>query len=275
MRNAKWFAMVAILGLALTACDDDEEGRACEIDDDCLDTEICDTDCGGGVCITPCTGDAQCGEGKVCLAATDTCDQRCGTPAGEECQSDDQCDENACQICATGTCISKCDETEECDGAGNCVAASCTDATFEVCYENDAWCASDETGVGTCEPLNPGTCSAITGKTSPANANAPMLFAVVPNETGCIENDATHCAGGYGCPFNVYWWDPNGDTDGDYSDVKYITADGSVGPIGFTEQATDLGNGLGVVVAWTCVGPNPAAVLIQDNAGNQSNGYCF
>ena len=270
MRNAKWFAMVAAFGLALTlsACGD-EEGRACEIDDDCLDTEICDVDCDGGICITPCTSDTQCTDGDVCAAAAGTCAQHCAAPGGAACTEDKNCDENACQICAGGECTSKCDETQECDGAGNCVAATCTDETFNVCYVNDAWCDS-----GSCTPLEVGTCAGAANKKTPANANAPMIYAVEANAAGCAENDQTHCAGGVGCAWNVFFWDPQPDVDAEYSDVKYVTAAGTAKAIGFVEEGSTDGK-FGSVIAWTCVGFNPEAVLIQDNAGNQSNAFCF
>lgn len=271
MKNGKWFAMLAACGLALgiAACGDEDgecpddamclpaEGACqahcdlgtpptCTIDDDCADDEICDPACGG--CIVTCT-------------------------AGAACEGDTDCDQNACEICAAGECVSMCDELEVCDGAGNCVTAGCTDDTFDVCYDENAWCDTDAQGEnGTCVPLDVGTCAGAAGRGTP-DANGPMIY-YVEQAGDCVQDDQTHCGGGYGCPFYVFFWDPNGDVDAQYSDVKYITSGGTVGPIGFTENAVIEGK-FGAVTAWTCVGSDPEAVMILDNAGNESNAYCF
>lgn len=241
MTNGKWFALVAGLAmvLGLAACGgDDNEATSCTSSEDCADTETCDTSC--SLCAPldgQCTSDAQC------------------TTAGETCQPfSDGC---TIKVCKTG-------------GVN---PTSCTDATFDVCYDQSQYCASDAQGEnGTCEALDVGSCSAVNGKETP-QANGPMIYAVEANGA-CVASDQTHCQGGTGCAFNVYFWDPNADVDGEYGDVKYVTDSGTVTAIGFVDPGTINGN-FGSVIAYTCVGYNPAGVLIQDNAGHQSNAWCL
>lgn len=238
MRN--WFlALMAAFGLAftMTACGDDDEPTSCETSDDCADNEQCDTSC--RLCAVTddlCTSDTQCSTGETCL------------PFSEGCT------------------LMKCQAGE---GPG---PLTCTDETFSVCYDAGQFCASDENGLnGTCEDLDIGSCN-VGGHSAPS-ANGPMIF-YVESQGACVPN-ATECGGtGTACAFNVYFWDPQGDVDAEYADVKYINGAGSVGAIGNTSPGTitDL---FGSVVAITCVGESPNAVLIQDNAGNMSNGVCL
>lgn len=241
MTNGKWFALVAAFAMALglAACGGEDNGpTSCTSSEDCADTETCDTAC--SLCAPldgQCTTDAEC------------------TTAGETCQPfSDGC---TIKVCKTG-------------GVG---PTACTDDTFDVCYAESQWCNSDANGQnGTCDPLDVGTCSAVTGKETPA-VSGPMIYFVEPNGA-CVPNDQPHCAGGTSCAFNVYFWDPEGDVDAEYADVKYVTDTGTVTAIGYTDPGTI--NGLfGSVIAYTCVGPNPAALLIQDNAGHQSNAFCL
>ncbi len=240
MTNAKWLALVAAFGLALTmvACGDDDEPTTCSADEDCADDETCDTSCGFCAKIDgQCASDAQCAEGETCQ------------PLAEGC---------AARFCKPG------------EGP---TPTACTDETFNVCYDQDQWCDSDSTGAGTCANLDVGSCGGASGKELPA-ANGPMIYYV--EQIGeCTADDATHCnPPGTSCKFGVYFWDPQGDMDGEYGDVKYITATGTVTGVGFVDSATIDGN-FGAVPVYTCVGTSPEALLVMDNAGNQSNAVCL
>jgi hypothetical protein len=281
MKNTKWFAMLAAVGLALTvsACGDDEEGRPCEVNDDCLDTEICDTDCNGGVCITPCTGNGDCSEGDVCLDATDTCAQRCGPPPGAACTEDADCNQNACETCdqLAGECISLCDETETCDGAGNCVAATCTEQA--ECYP-DSYC--DEGGTDMCVDIaTVAACDAAHGRTS-VPANGPMLWGMAQSDFGaegqCSASGPQGCTNW--CAFTIFVHAPTPlptTKAALYKRVAYSTASGSWGPAGDVEPVD--GERFQVYGCFAGSSLNGAVVIVDDSTAAsptpQSNAICL
>lgn len=249
MTNAKWLALLAACGLALTmaACDGDDEDQcpdgamclaeagacdahcdiaqdACQSDEDCGDDEICDTDCGSGVCIIPCTPEdgtgGTGGGGDTCLEQAD-------------CYPDSYCGEG-------DQCFSLADYISECN------------------YGPDA-----PTGTG------------------------PMLLTIEQMDeagTGFCTKDPANCLNnGNVCWFRIGAYDPDGDfpATGLYDNTKFVRStdgaiiatfnarNGAIDPNNskffdfevsgcYPEEATDLGGGF----------------LLLDEANQQSNTAC-
>lgn len=246
MTNAKWLALLAAFGLALTmaACDDEEDGA--------------------------CPDDAQ------CLEASDTCPARCdlGTPTA--CTDDEDCADD--ETCSPGCgCIVACTPD---DGTGGTGPQAC-DGQAE-CYP-DSYCGDTSECVSLATTIS--ECN-VGPDAPAANGPMLLTIVQLAEggATNCVKDPATCTNNGNICWFAVSAYDPDGDfpATGLYDNTKFVRSDTGAeiatynarnGVIDstnnkffdfevagcFPEDVTDLGG----------------AFLLLDNANNKSNAACL
>lgn len=223
-------------------------------------------------CLEKCTADADCslfGAGSTCDTATGQCALKTGPTT---CTTDAEC-------AAADSTKPYCDTT-----SGACVATQpvpkCNPATTtiganggqDICAAGEYCNASQE-----CVSAK-GTCEAATKHTTQPTAASPTVYGV--QITGSRTVPVAGCVGGKVTQFKANWYDPEGDvaTTGTYSKINRISKAGVKAATYEKTSITKNADGKSGELTFEMCDDQKGtaqAVVLDDNAGNQSNVACF